>query len=59
MKHFGFSRDQILWDYSWIDFVMMAAPLSDNAKEETAPNLPKQGSPDELAGFLGIQETKR
>ena len=59
ISHFGFTRDEILWQFSWIDLVMFSAPLSDKKGEddEDSKPEPKELKPDELASFFGIKET--
>ena len=61
MKSFNLSKEQILWEYSWLNLVMMAAPYSGSTKKEgktdTVDDIPVLPA-DSLASFFGVQEGK-
>ncbi len=67
MKSFNLSKEQILWEYSWINLVMMAAPYSSKGgsdtengdkKGDTIENIPILPA-DSLASFFGVPEGKQ
>lgn len=59
MKTFGLSKDQVLWEYSWLNLVMMCAPYSDTDEKETKKPELKELQPDDFAKFFGVKERKQ
>lgn len=54
MHYFHLSMDQVLWEISWVNVIMLTAsiPTIDN-KSTDSPEKDKEVSPNELAQKLG------